>query len=452
MTAGSDELDALCVEAHDAIAGAPSRCSSSAEVRARFLGAQGLGLLAAARASASCRRRERKAAGDALNRAAKRIEDEVAERERALERASADQALARARARRDAARRRAGRAARLHPVTRVERDMAEFFAGLGFSVEDGPEVETEWNNFDALSIAADHPSRDTQDTFFVAGGHVLRTHTSPVQIRAMTGRKPPFRFIAPGRVFRVDFDATHSPMFHQIEGFMVDERVTLGDLKGVLYAFARHLMGRRREAALPRALLPVHRAVGGDRLLRGRAAGCEWGGCGMIHPGVLENCGIDPDALAGLRLRHGDRPHRDAALRHPEHPPHVRRRHPRARAALMRVSLGWLARVDRLCRTRPSCCERLTLAGLEIEEHRALGPGLSALRVGHVLERAPAPERRPAVAVPRRRRRTRAARRRVRRAQRRGGPEGRGGAAGHDAARRHEAQEGEDPRRDVAKA
>src|SRR5262245_15559914 len=240
MSAGGDELDALCVEAHQVIAKAES-LQELREVRARFLGRKG-SVSGRLRAIGALPQAERKAAGDALNRAAKRIEDEVTERERALERASASHALA-ARTLDATLPGVTPSHGALHPVTKVERDMADFFAGLGFSVEDGPEVETEWHNFDALRIAADHPSRDSQDTFWVSGGHVLRTHTSPVQIRAMTGRTPPFRFIAPGRVYRCDFDATHSPFFHQIEGFMVDERVTLGDMKGVLYAFARHLMG-----------------------------------------------------------------------------------------------------------------------------------------------------------------------------------------------------------------
>jgi len=296
VAAGSDELDALCALARDEIARAET-LQQLREVRARFLGRKG-SVSTRLRAIGELPQGERKSAGDALNRAAARIEAEVVERERELERAGSDLAL----------RERAldvtlpgvppPRGA-LHPVTRVERDMAAFFAGLGFSVEDGPEVETEWHNFDALRIAADHPSRDSHDTFFVSGGHVLRTQTSPVQIRAMTGRTPPFRFIAPGRVFRVDFDATHSPFFHQIEGFMVDERVTFGDMKGVLYAFARHLMGADVGLRFRAHFFPFTEPSA-EFDFSWQGGWLEWGGCGMIHPGVLENCGIDPTRWQGF--------------------------------------------------------------------------------------------------------------------------------------------------------
>ncbi len=267
MTAKGDELDALCAQARAVFAGAGT-LQQLREARAGFLGRKGsvstrlreIGALPAA---------ERARAGEALNRAAAEIERLASERERALEEARSAEAL----------RERAldvtlpgapvGRGA-LHPLTRVQRDMAQFFAGLGFSIADGPEVETEWHCFDALRIAADHPSRDSHDTFFVSGGHVLRTHTTPVQIRTMTGRTPPFRYITPGRVFRVDSDATHAPFFHQIDGFMVDERVTLRRHEGRALRLRAPPDGRRRAAALPRALLPVHRAVGGVRLLLAR--------------------------------------------------------------------------------------------------------------------------------------------------------------------------------------
>ena len=296
MSGGSDELEALCREAHAAFAGAES-VQALREVRARYLGRKG-SVSSRLRAIGELPQAERKAAGDALNRAAARIETDAAEREQALERSAQDRSLAE-------------RAldvtlpgvpptrGALHPITRVERDMAEFFAGLGFSVEDGPEVETEWHNFDALRIAADHPSRDSQDTFWVEGGHVLRTHTSPVQIRAMTGRTPPFRFIAPGRVYRVDFDATHSPFFHQIEGFMVDERVTFGDMKGVLYAFARYLMGADIRLRFRAHFFPFTEPSA-EFDFSWQGGWLEWGGCGMIHPGVLENCRIDPARWQGF--------------------------------------------------------------------------------------------------------------------------------------------------------
>ena len=192
----------------------------------------------------------------------------------------------------------------LHPVTVIEREMTEFFLSLGFSIELGPEVETEYNCFEALNIPAEHPSRDLQDTFFVEGGHVLRTHTSPVQIRAMTGRQPPFRFIAPGRVYRHDNDATHYPMFHQIEGFLVDEQVTFADLKGVLYAFARHLMGTDVELRFRAHFFPFTEPSAEMDFLW-KDGWLEWGGCGMIHPRVLQNCGIDSERYQGFAFGMG---------------------------------------------------------------------------------------------------------------------------------------------------
>jgi phenylalanyl-tRNA synthetase alpha chain len=194
--------------------------------------------------------------------------------------------------------------------------MVEFFTSMGFSVEEGPEVETEFHNFEALNIPKLHPARDEQDTFFVEGGNVLRTHTSNVQIRAMSGRTPPFRFIAPGRVYRHDLSPRHYPMFHQIEGFLVDEEVTFGDLKGVLHAFGRHLMAGDIELRFRANHFPFtepsaemdYGCLLCDRQGCGVCANSgwiEWGGCGMIHPRVLENCGIDPDRYQGFAFGMG---------------------------------------------------------------------------------------------------------------------------------------------------
>jgi phenylalanyl-tRNA synthetase alpha chain len=253
---------------------------------------------------------ERVRAGEAANAAKERIEAFVRERRETLERDARAEALA-------------GRCldvtlpgarpprGRLHPITRVERDIVGFFTGMGFAVEEGPEVETEWNNFEALNIPPDHPARDMQATFFVEGGHVLRTHTSPVQIRAMSGRQPPFRFIVPGRVYRNDRSPRHSPMFHQVEGFMVDERVSFADLKGVLYAFQRHMMGADVELRFRASYFPFTEpsAEMDYRCLLCGGAGCatcshsgwiEAGGCGMIHPAVLANCGLDAERWQGF--------------------------------------------------------------------------------------------------------------------------------------------------------
>jgi phenylalanyl-tRNA synthetase alpha chain len=196
------------------------------------------------------------------------------------------------------------KAGHLHPLTHVTRDMVSFFTSMGFSVEEGPEVETDYHNFEALNIPPEHPARDEQDTFYVEGGHLLRTHTSNVQIRAMTGRTPPFRFIAPGRVYRHDLSPKHSPMFHQIEGFLVDERVTFGDLKGVLYAFARHLVGGDVELRFRANHFPFTEPSA-EMDIRWGDEWLEWGGCGMIHPRVLERCEIDPERWQGFAFGMG---------------------------------------------------------------------------------------------------------------------------------------------------
>jgi len=272
------------------------------EARARFLGRKG-SLSSLLRRIGELDAAERVRVGQAVNTSKQRIEAWFQERRRALEEQAQSHALERygldvtlpgvAPPR-----------GHLHPVTLIEREMTEFFSSLGFSIELGPEVETEYNNFEALNFPADHPSRDLQDTFFVEGGHVLRTHTSPVQIRAMTGRQPPFRFIALGRVYRHDSDATHYPMFHQIEGFLVDERVTFGDLKGVLYAFARHLMGPEVQVRFRAHFFPFTEPSA-EMDFSWQGGWLEWGGCGMIHPQVLENCGIDSERYQGFAFGMG---------------------------------------------------------------------------------------------------------------------------------------------------
>jgi phenylalanyl-tRNA synthetase alpha chain len=284
------DLRAIVAEAERSFAAVRS-VQALIEARARFLGKKG-SLSAVLRGLGSLAPTERAALGAEANAAKQQIEALAAARREALERAGQAHALE------------AGRLdvslpgaapprGRLHPVSVIEREVAAFFTTLGYSIEDGPEIETEWNNFGALNFPEDHPARDLQDTFFVEGGHVLRTHTSPVQIRAMTGRTPPFRFVVPGRVYRHDFDATHSPMFHQIEGFCVGESVSFADLKGTLYAFAKHLFGADAKLRFRAHFFPFTEPSA-EMDVTWRGGWLEWGGCGMIHPRVLLNCGVDP--------------------------------------------------------------------------------------------------------------------------------------------------------------
>ena len=206
----------------------------------------------------------------------------------------------------------------LHPITIIKNEIADFFVEQGFSVAEGPELESGWLNFDSLNMPADHPARTMQDTFFiepVESGVVLRTHTSPVQIRTMLENKPPIYVICPGRTFRADeLDATHSPVFHQVEGLVVDKGITMAHLKGTLDNFARHMFGPDVTTRLRPSFFPfTEPSAEVDIFFNGRWI--EWGGCGMVNPRVLATCGIDTDVYSGfafgmglertLMVRHG---------------------------------------------------------------------------------------------------------------------------------------------------
>ncbi len=200
----------------------------------------------------------------------------------------------------------------LHPLNRVLDDMINIFQSMGFDVVDGPEVETDHYNFECLNVPADHPARDMQDTFYLGENLLLRTQTSAAQIRTMETRKPPIRVICPGRVFRADeVDATHSPVFHQIEGLVVDKGITMCDLKGVLEQFAREIYGAETEVKFRPSFFPFTEPsvevdvtcseCGGKgcRVCKG-SGWIEILGAGMVHPKVLRSCGIDPEEYSGF--------------------------------------------------------------------------------------------------------------------------------------------------------
>ena len=204
-----------------------------------------------------------------------------------------------------------------HPLSIVLDEIKEIFIGMGFEIADGPEVETDYYNFEALNIPKDHPARDTQDTFYINENILLRTQTSPVQVRVMEQKKPPIRIISPGRVYRSDaLDATHSPLFHQIEGLVVDKGITFADLKGTLETFIKRLYGEDSVVRFrphhfpftePSAEVDVQcfSCKGeGCRLCKGEGW-IEILGCGMVHPKVLSNCGIDPEVYSGFALGMG---------------------------------------------------------------------------------------------------------------------------------------------------
>jgi len=211
----------------------------------------------------------------------------------------------------------AHKAGNLHPLTKVQRELEDIFIGLGFSIAEGPEVEYDYYNFQALNIPENHPARDTQDTFYITNNILLRSQTSPVQVRTMEVQKPPIRIISPGRVYRSDaVDATHSPLFHQLEGLVVDKGVTMGDLKGILELFAQRMFGENTKIRFrphhfpftePSAEVDVSCfACGGKgcRVCKGEGW-IEILGAGMVHPNVLRGCDIDPDVYSGFAFGMG---------------------------------------------------------------------------------------------------------------------------------------------------
>lgn len=213
-----------------------------------------------------------------------------------------------------------------HPVSQTLDDIVAVFARLGFAVEAGPEIELDWYNFEALNVAADHPARDMQDTFYVDGGTlhagfsrepvVLRTHTSPVQIRTMLKQKPPVRAVMPGRVYRKDSDQTHTPMFHQVEGLFVDSKVTFAELKGTLDAFAKAFFGAKAKTRFRPSFFPftepsaevdvscVFCGGSGCRVCK-QTGWLEVLGSGMVHPNVFRHAGYDPTQVTGFAFGMG---------------------------------------------------------------------------------------------------------------------------------------------------
>ena len=206
----------------------------------------------------------------------------------------------------------------LHPITILKNEISDYFIAQGYGVAEGPELEAEWLNFDALNMPEDHPARSMQDTFFVEpldARLVLRTHTSPVQIRTMLENDPPIHVICPGRTFRADeLDATHTPVFHQVEGLVVDRGITMAHLKGTLDLFAREMFGDEALTRLRPSFFPfTEPSAEVDLFFNGRWI--EWGGCGMVNPRVLAACGVDTNEFSGfafgmglertLMVRHG---------------------------------------------------------------------------------------------------------------------------------------------------
>ena len=278
--------------------------------RVEFLGKKGK-LTDVLRGMGSLSAEERPVIGQLANDVRSFIEDEVAKISAEIEKAETERKMAEETI--DVTL--PGRAVRLgskHPLTIVLDELKDIFIGMGFEIAEGPEIETDYYNFEALNIPKDHPARDTQDTFYINDNVLLRTQTSPCQIRTMEKKKPPIRMIAPGRVFRSDsLDATHSPLFHQIEGLVVDKGVTMADLKGTLEVFCKKLYGDDIQVRFrphhfpftePSAELDISCPAchgKGCRVCKGEGW-IEILGAGMVHPKVLKICGIDPEEYSGF--------------------------------------------------------------------------------------------------------------------------------------------------------
>ncbi len=307
-----DQLATIIAEARSAFA----HCSDPAaleDAKAKFLGKtgtltdllKGLGRLAAS---------ERPEAGAAINAAKREIEAALDARRAALAEARLTAQLAADALDVSLPGRHRGTGA-LHPLSRTLERVETLFRSLGFAVADGPEIEDDFHNFTALNTPENHPARSMQDTFYVEGGMVLRTHTSPIQVRYMETHAPPIKIIAPGRVYRVDSDATHSPMFHQVEGLWIDQHVTFADLKGVITGFLRQFFERDDlKVRFRPSFFPFTEPSAEIDMAFGDGGWLELGGSGQVHPNVLRAVNIDPEQFQGFAFGMG--PDRLAMLRY----------------------------------------------------------------------------------------------------------------------------------------
>ncbi len=308
-----ENLAELTSEALKLVAGANDLPALDA-LRVEYLGKKGQ-ITAQLKTLGKLSAEERPAAGAKINEAKVQVQDAINARREALESAAINARLA-SEALDVTLPGRASESGNLHPVTRTLNRIEDIFTRAGYSVEQGPEVEDDFHNFEALNIPSHHPARAMHDTFYVDDHHVLRTHTSPVQIRTMLNRKGPLKVICPGRVYRCDSDLTHTPMFHQVEGLVVDSDVSFADLKGVVAQFLRTFF----EADVPVRFRPsyfpftepsaemdiqcTHCQGKGCRICK-KTGWLEVGGCGMVHPNVFKACDMDPETVSGFAFGMG---------------------------------------------------------------------------------------------------------------------------------------------------
>jgi phenylalanyl-tRNA synthetase alpha chain len=284
------------------------------DVRVRYMGKSGL-LTAQLKQLGTLPKEERPAAGQAINVAKQELEAKIASCKQELERQALEQRLISESV--DVTLPGRGQSTGgLHPVTRTLDRINKLFANAGFKVEEGPEIEDDYHNFEALNIPAHHPARAMHDTFYFDEHLLLRTHTSPVQIRVMENSQPPLKIIAPGRVYRCDSDLTHTPMFHQVEGFLVDQDVSFADLKGVIYDFLTNFFEQDLKLRFRPSYFPFTEpsaevdiecvmCSGSGCRVCGNTGWLEVLGCGMIHPEVLRHVGIDGEKFTGYAFGMG---------------------------------------------------------------------------------------------------------------------------------------------------
>ncbi|MBI2782574.1 MAG: phenylalanine--tRNA ligase subunit alpha [Gammaproteobacteria bacterium] len=317
-----DNLDTVVAEAMTAVADADTLAALEA-VRVGYLGKKGV-LTALLQGLGTLAPEQRPAAGASINKAKVAVQEGIEARRRSLADADIERRLA-AETIDVTLPGRNAEVGGLHPITQTLSRIQDFFVRVGYQVEEGPEIEDDYHNFEALNIPAHHPARAMHDTFYIDATHVLRTHTSPVQIRTLERQAPPVRIVCPGRVYRCDSDLTHTPMFHQVEGLVVDRDISFADLRGTVDQFLKAFF----ETDLPVRFRPSYfpftepSAEVDIQCTQCRGAGCrvckqsgwlEVMGCGMVHPNVLANCGIDPENFTGFAFGMGVE--RLAMLRH----------------------------------------------------------------------------------------------------------------------------------------
>lgn len=301
-------IEALTTEAREAIVAAQD-VPALEQVRVQYLGKKGA-LTALLKDLGQLSAEQRPAAGAGINRAKQELQDAISQRRGQLEQDALTEQLSRDRI--DVTLSGRGQqAGALHPVTRTIERIGAFFQGIGFDVVEGPEIEDDYHNFEALNIPAHHPARAMHDTFYIDPTTVLRTHTSPVQVRVMENRKPPLAVICPGRVYRCDSDLTHTPMFHQVEGLLINERTNFAELKGVIQSFLRVFFERDLAVRFrpsyfpftePSAEVDIQCVIcNGDGCRVCKNTGwLEVMGCGMVHPAVFAHSDIDSDRYTGF--------------------------------------------------------------------------------------------------------------------------------------------------------